>query len=207
MTFIDPSVLTTAINFIVANQTAAGVYNSVGKVIHTDLVSGASGDLALTAFILGAMLEVQDRSLVPDSSVSRAAGYLAATAPRSGDIYATVLRSYVLNLACARRNLQCVGASSALTDMMAAAVKGAPFVFWSKSSGAAAPPPPAVSVARGMIPFPDEAPSNDVELTGYAVRRPSPLLVLAWCCTVSRMRGANLEPPAGGSSLRNEPHC
>lgn len=153
-------------------QDGRGVFRSVGSVIHTDMVSGASGDLALTAFVLGALLEVRDASLVKAGAIQSAAAFLAGATVNAGDVYATAVRAYVLNLACKTRGLQCAAAASALDGLLAAAVKGAPFVYWSSSGAAAPPPPPASAGAGGRMginPYTTQAPSNDVELTGYAV--------------------------------------
>eukprot|EP00929_Paragymnodinium_shiwhaense_P004590 TRINITY_DN10566_c0_g1_i2.p1 TRINITY_DN10566_c0_g1~~TRINITY_DN10566_c0_g1_i2.p1 ORF type:complete len:1689 (-),score=496.42 TRINITY_DN10566_c0_g1_i2:113-5179(-) len=90
---IDSEVLRTAGQFLVKTQAADGSFKKVGRVIHEDMMGGATDTLALSAFVTSALAAAvaatSDESL--KSALSKAVGYLAAVDLNSVAIYTKLL--------------------------------------------------------------------------------------------------------------------
>jgi CD109 antigen len=156
---LDSTVLASAAAWLVGTQdSASGAFASVGNVIHTDMVGGATSKVSLTAFVLAALLQAPPSANVPRSALRAAGAYLAATAAAPGDVYALQLRAYALALSCAAPGAAfCTAASSAVAavDISAVSPSGG-LQHW-------------VGAAAATPMYAWQAPSADIELTGYAV--------------------------------------
>jgi CD109 antigen len=155
---VDASVLSAAAAFLTSHQAASGAFQSVGNVIHTDMVSGATGEVSLTAYVLAALLAAPPAAGVSSSAIASAATFLSLRPAAAGDAYAAQLRAHALAAACAARALRCADAASAAAAADALATSAAGVLrHWE---------------APRVTPSPDvywQAPPADIELTGYAV--------------------------------------
>jgi CD109 antigen len=155
---VDASVLSAAATFLTSHQAASGAFQSVGNVIHTDMVSGATGEVSLTAYILAALLAAPPSAGVSSSAIASAAAFLALRPAAAGDAYAATLRAHALAAACATRTLRCADAATAAAaaDALATTTAGV-LRHWEA---------PRVTPAANVY---WQAPPADIELTGYAV--------------------------------------
>lgn len=94
---IDENVLQQASDWILSHQEADGHWEPVGFVIHTEMVGGQEGELALTAFVTLALLEYGEAD--PDA-LQKALDYLSthATSDEVSD-YVLSMIAYALTLA------------------------------------------------------------------------------------------------------------
>merc|ERR1719191_1864024 len=120
--FVDSQVLVGATEFLLKSQRPDGSFQSIGKVIHEDMmggVSGADGKVSLTSFCLVALLEaakassqVEAKMASFDKPLERAVSFLLESSPstrsaqrRNGgkQAYAAAISAYALALARAYR--------------------------------------------------------------------------------------------------------
>jgi len=142
----------------VAQQRADGAFASVGNVVHAEMVVGASSDVSLSAYVLSALLEA--RAHAPQAALETGAAFLLAQAGAESDAYARHVRAHALAAACAAPALReragvCEASDASLAELLARLSDG-PLPHWAAGEG----PPPA-----GQW----QAPSADIELTGYGV--------------------------------------
>lgn len=76
-----------------------GNFPEVGTVSHTDMQGGAGKGLALTAYVLTALLENRRFSAPLRNSINKATDYIVKNFDGLDDIYAIVLSTYALHLA------------------------------------------------------------------------------------------------------------
>jgi len=122
--FVDSEVLVRATEFLLKSQLPDGSFQSIGKVIHEDMmggVSGADGKASLASFCLVALLEaakassqVEAKMATFDKPLERAVSFLLESAPsargaqgrNSGkQAYAAAISAYALALARSYRPL------------------------------------------------------------------------------------------------------
>jgi len=120
--FVDSQVLVGATEFLLKSQRPDGSFQSIGKVIHEDMmggVSGADGKVSLTSFCLVALLEaakassqVEAKMASFDKPLERAVSFFLESSPsarsaqrRNGgkQAYAAAISAYALALARAYR--------------------------------------------------------------------------------------------------------
>lgn len=158
---VDGAVLASAAAWLASHQNAkSGAFASVGNVVHTDMVGGTSSNVSLTAFVLASLLQAPPTAKAAPAGLQAAAAFLAANPAAVGDAYALQLRAYALALACAAP-----GASFCAQAAVAAAAVAATAV--SPAGGLRHWESPVAASATPMYPW--QAPSADIELTGYAV--------------------------------------
>jgi CD109 antigen len=155
---VDDTILQSAASWLLSHQQSSGAFDSIGSVIHTEMVSGATSSVSLTGFVLAALLEAPPAANVPSAALDRAAAFLAASPAASGDAYAAQLRAFALARACAApAALRCADAATALAASAALAVTTGGLRHWEAPRDASA------------APSYWQAPPADIELTGYGV--------------------------------------
>jgi CD109 antigen len=92
--FIDDDVLKEATDWIISHQNADGSFESVGFVIHKEMIGGLEGKTALTAYTAIALLEAGE-----PSSSAKAVGYLESRLDDITDAYTMAMVAYALELA------------------------------------------------------------------------------------------------------------
>jgi CD109 antigen len=158
---LDDAAVRSAAAWLAAQQVADGSFRSVGNVVHSEMVGGMAGNVALTSFVLASLLEAPPAD-VPAAALHSAVVFLAAARPASNETYARVLRSHALATACAAPSAPpgaCAASDAALDDVMADlsdAAKGQP--HWSAGGG---------STGNRGAAARWQAPAADIELTGY----------------------------------------
>uniref|UniRef100_A0A3P8V0X2 Alpha-2-macroglobulin-like 1 n=1 Tax=Cynoglossus semilaevis TaxID=244447 RepID=A0A3P8V0X2_CYNSE len=96
--FIDPRHIAEARSWLSMHQDPDGCIHSVGRLLHNGMKGGVSDDVSLTAYIIAAMLELNDS--ITDPVVGRGLMCLKAAANKQMDnLYTTALLSYTFTLA------------------------------------------------------------------------------------------------------------
>ncbi|KAJ8356094.1 hypothetical protein SKAU_G00188880 [Synaphobranchus kaupii] len=127
---IDPGVLSSTVAWLVDRQRPDGAFLEPGRVIHTELQGGLDGPVALTAYVLTALLEEHTYASVYGNTVSKALGFLEGKlASGIYSNYSLCLVVYALSLA------DHSNASAALTELINRADVHDNVMSWS-SSGA-----------------------------------------------------------------------
>nr|BAJ05269.1 complement component C3 precursor [Diadumene lineata] len=98
---IDENAICQSVSWILRNQRADGAIPEVHHVIHKEMVGGVyqNGDIAITAFIVTALLECKCNSLVTTSAISNAVAYLEKNLDNMKDPYTIAISTYALALA------------------------------------------------------------------------------------------------------------
>ncbi|KAM9842975.1 CD109 antigen-like [Aulostomus maculatus] len=98
---IDQSVLARAVNWLIGRQGPQGEFIEVGRLIHTEMQGGLdNGPVALTAYVLTALLEDKTYAEMFPGNVSRAQKFLEARLSSGGvSNYSLSLAAYALALA------------------------------------------------------------------------------------------------------------
>ncbi|CAJ1442526.1 unnamed protein product [Effrenium voratum] len=148
---VDTGVMTKAAEFLLAQQQSDGSFKSVGKVIHQEMMGGASGSSAvpLTAYVTAALAKAKDVASVA-GGLQKAANFLEQVSATT--TYTALLRAHALVLAGLWSDEQVA------TEVLALSSTALPRRFWSGSTGVSDPAPGAYGVK-----------TMDVEMTGYGV--------------------------------------
>ncbi|MBI1388350.1 MAG: alpha-2-macroglobulin [bacterium] len=93
---IDDAVLAEAAGWIVSHQKDDGSWPPVGLVIHQEMDGGVEGDLALTAYVVNALLEYGGAD---EAAVARGVEYLAQHVNEAENAYVLALSVYALTQA------------------------------------------------------------------------------------------------------------
>ncbi|KAM6959236.1 alpha-2-macroglobulin-like protein 1 [Aplochiton taeniatus] len=97
--FVDPRHIDEAKAWLLQQQREDGCFNSVGKLIHTELQGGVNDNFTLSAYITAALLEL-DRTAVSDPLVLKSLVCLKAALPgQLGNTYNIALLFYTFTLA------------------------------------------------------------------------------------------------------------
>ncbi|XP_044296930.1 C3 and PZP-like alpha-2-macroglobulin domain-containing protein 8, partial [Varanus komodoensis] len=158
--YIDPKELLAAKEWIVRQQGDDGSFPAVGSVLNKDIQGGIHGRIALTAFVVVALLEAGVSSEAEKASVAQARRFLESGVPSSGDPYTIVLGAYALTL------LHSPAAGPALRKMNSAALTQDSLTHWGLSRPAAADLDAFLGFDDGP---PQSAASAEVEMTAYAL--------------------------------------
>ncbi|XP_047466391.1 CD109 antigen-like [Mugil cephalus] len=128
---VDQSVLTRAMDWLLRHQGPQGEFSEVGRLIHTEMQGGLdNGPVALTAYVLVALLEDDTYKDMYTGNVSLAQTYLEDKVS-SGVVsnYSLCLVAYALSLANSRL------ADSVLTDLTRRADYRDGVMMWTSSAG------------------------------------------------------------------------
>ncbi|XP_041105310.1 CD109 antigen-like [Polyodon spathula] len=148
--YIDPTVLSRTIMWIVPQQNPTGEFREPGRVIHSELQGGQNGPLSLTAYVLMALLEDETYKSYYQSAVLRAVSFLEnRLAEGISKNYTLSLVTYALSLANSTL------AKTALDELNRRAEKDGGLMFWSS---------PKVGGSSWWQPR-----STDIELASYAL--------------------------------------
>ncbi len=94
---IDETVLSEAADWILSHQQSDGLWESVGFVVHQEMVGGTNGRLALSAFVTNALLEYGEADA---DKVDKALEYLEDNvSSKAADDYGLALIAYALTQA------------------------------------------------------------------------------------------------------------
>ncbi|MGH0137708.1 UNVERIFIED_CONTAM: hypothetical protein FKN15_036571 [Acipenser sinensis] len=148
--YIDPTVLSKTIEWIVPQQNPTGEFREPGRVIHSELQGGQNGPLSLTAYVLMALLEDETYKSYYQSAVLGAVSFLEnRLAEGISNNYTLSLVTYALSLANSTL------AKTALDELNSRAEKDGGLMFWSS---------PMVGGSHFWQPR-----STDIELASYAI--------------------------------------
>ncbi|XP_065195479.1 CD109 antigen-like [Sycon ciliatum] len=157
--YVDPTVISKSLQFILRQQASAGSFQQVGMVHHSGLKGGLQGDVARTAYILTALIEARNAQVRPSASltsaISSAQSYLGSQLSLVTDNYTLALSAYALKLSDSSL------ASQALTLLLARADRTGGTLSWQDSRK-------KTVTSRWRSPY-YRAPSADVELTAYGL--------------------------------------
>ncbi|KAK6490158.1 CD109 antigen-like [Huso huso] len=148
--YIDPTVLSRTIEWIVPQQNPTGEFREPGRVIHSELQGGQNGPLSLTAYVLMALLEDETYKSYYQSAVLGAVSFLEnRLAEGISNNYTLSLVTYALSLA------NSTVAKTALDELNRRAEKDGGLMFWTS---------PRVGGSSWSQPR-----STDIELASYAI--------------------------------------
>ncbi|MBN3301790.1 CD109 protein, partial [Amia calva] len=126
---IEQNVLFRTVQWLVTQQAAGGEFEEPGRVIHTELQGGQNGPLALTAYVLMALLEDYDYMEMYSSVVYKALAFLENKLSEGiPSNYTLCLVTYALSLA------EHPGAVSALDELRDRADKKGDIMVWRSST-------------------------------------------------------------------------
>ncbi|MGH0123282.1 UNVERIFIED_CONTAM: hypothetical protein FKN15_021022 [Acipenser sinensis] len=148
--YIDPTVLSRTIQWIIPQQNPTGEFREPGRVIHSELQGGQNGPLSLTAYVLMALLEDETYKSYYQSAVLGAVSFLEnRLAEGISNNYTLSLVTYALSLA------NSTVAKTALDELNRRAEKDGGLMFWTS---------PRVGGSSWSQPR-----STDIELASYAI--------------------------------------
>ena len=91
--FVDDTELHSASEWIIRRQTPEGSFPLIGRVYNQDIQGGAGNELALTAFVLGALLDAK----ADDVAIIKARDYLEKNVHNATSAYTIALMAYTLS--------------------------------------------------------------------------------------------------------------
>ena len=159
----DPSVLTSAAQFIASKQSVDGSFKDPSPPVHTEMSGGAGEGPGLAAYCLLAMVEAGRSAGNVDKTISFLAGSIDSGF--GGSSYVAAISAHALTTACAKIDKGCDHAARARTKMLQMATADEDGTKHWGSSGAVVSS--TVADAR-VIPYGAET-STEVEATAYAV--------------------------------------
>ncbi|KAJ8270954.1 hypothetical protein GJAV_G00121140 [Gymnothorax javanicus] len=147
---IDPGVLKRTVAWLVRQQERDGAFNEPGVVIHTALQGGLDGPVALTSYVLIALLEEPTYKSSYHETVSEALAFLEGKLESGiSSNYSLCLAAYALSLASHPR------ANAALTELLNRADVYDGVMSWSSSSS---------KLSKSLQPS-----SLDIEMAAYVL--------------------------------------
>jgi len=156
--YIDQSVLSDAISWILAHQKEDGSFEQVGFVHHQEMIGGLQGKTALTAYIAIALMEAGE-----NTGSAKAVAYLEQELANIDDAYSMAITAYALELASSPTR------DDAYAKLMAMAEEDEDGLHWPAPLAGVAPEPlsdaPRVGVAPEAMRGGESA---TIEATGYA---------------------------------------
>ena len=159
----DPSVLTSAAQFIASKQSVDGSFKDPSPPVHTEMSGGAGEGPGLAAYCLLAMVEAGRSAGNVDKTIAFLAGSIDSGF--DGSSYVAAISAHALTTACAKIDKGCDHAARARTKMLQMATADDDGTKHWGSSGAVVSS--TVADAR-VIPYGAET-STEVEATAYAV--------------------------------------
>lgn len=96
---VENRVIDSALEWLSKVQAPNGSFPEVGRVLHSDMQSGSSQGIALTAYVLIAFLEDRTKSAAYQNVINKAVDYIVRNIEGKDDVYAMALASYALQLA------------------------------------------------------------------------------------------------------------
>ncbi|XP_055495112.1 CD109 antigen [Leucoraja erinacea] len=150
--YIDKAVLNNVTSWIIKRQNKSGEFLEPGRVIHTELQGGQNGPVALTAYVLTALLEDEKYKDSALDQVSGAVSYL------EGKLHDGISSNYTLSLTAYALTLaKSKFATEALNELNQRADKQAGVKFWSSP------------VSRPSFWWGQKTLSSDIEVAAYAL--------------------------------------
>lgn len=132
-TFIDDDVIKGSVEYIVKQQQSDGSFRNTGNVVHgSQLFGGASGGIALTAYVTLSLIE----SKQADRSVELAVNYLQSqlsSLSSSNDMYAKILIAHTLTVA----GVSSSSLSQLIADLKSQSINDTNGRHWSTASSSA----------------------------------------------------------------------
>nr|XP_014289274.1 CD109 antigen-like isoform X3 [Halyomorpha halys] len=150
---VEDTIIKEALDWLVTKQEPNGNFPEVGTVSHTDMQGGAGKGLALTAYVLTALLENRRFSAPLRNSINKATDYIVKNFDGLDDIYAIVLSTYALHLA------QHPAKDNAFNVLESKAKTANELKWWTKNDNLTSEKNP-----NAFLPN-----SIDVEMTAYAM--------------------------------------
>ncbi|XP_031570486.1 A.superbus venom factor 1-like [Actinia tenebrosa] len=96
---IDDDLVCDSIKWLLSNQRLDGAFPEVHDLVHKSLLGGVHGDVAMTAFVLTALLECKCSSQNSDVNIRRAVQYLESELASLNKAHVLALTTYSLALA------------------------------------------------------------------------------------------------------------
>jgi CD109 antigen len=153
--YIDDSILSDAIDWIVSHQNSDGSFDQVGFVHHQEMLGGLQGKDALTAYVAVALMEAGEKT-----SSAKAIAYLGNKLSAMTDHYAIAITAYAFELA------QSPQGENAYNKLMSLAKADENGLYWGSDI---IEPEPITGEDRMMPMFrPDINRSASIETTAYA---------------------------------------
>ncbi|XP_078262106.1 CD109 antigen-like [Rhinoraja longicauda] len=150
--YIDKAVLHNVTSWIIKHQNKTGEFLEPGRVIHTELQGGQNGPIALTAYVLTALLEDKKYKDSVLDQVSGAVSYL------EGKLHDGISSNYTLSLTAYALTLaKSKFATEALNELNRRADQQAGVKFWSSP------------VSRPSFWWGQKTLSSDIEVAAYAL--------------------------------------
>lgn len=150
---IDATVLQEAGAFLIGQQSSSGQFQPRGRVIHEDMMGGAAAPVALTAYVVGALVAADEATGTAafQAAISKASEWLDSASPSS--VYTRLLVLKVWAAASGDWDAAAIAALELRTG-----------THWKVESGAQPP-----DTAELWKPYPS-TPSLDVEATAYGIQ-------------------------------------
>jgi CD109 antigen len=154
--YVDDAVLSRAADWIKSHQNSDGSFDPVGFVHHQDMMGGATGKTALTAYVATALVEAGDKV-----GAAKAIGYLEGQLGKIDDPYTMAITAYALELG------QSAKRDEAHDQLMKMAKEDEDGLHWGN-------PAPIVDPQQGKVapglrmPMPVRPETTEIETTAYA---------------------------------------
>ncbi|CAK8680732.1 unnamed protein product [Clavelina lepadiformis] len=157
---VEERIIAQALSFLVSQQNPDGTFREPGKVLHADMQGRVSSPLTMTAYVLIMMKEtgypIKNKAVQEASDSARR--FLEANLEEiTSDQYALSLVTYALHVSESSR------ASDALVALEALATTEDGYKYWHDTSADA-----STYSERWRPPY-QHAPTNDIEMTSYAL--------------------------------------
>eukprot|EP00040_Diaphanoeca_grandis_P034519 m.214278 g.214278 ORF g.214278 m.214278 type:complete len:1577 (-) comp33172_c0_seq2:291-5021(-) len=169
--YVDPAVLAKSVTWVMAQQTKTGSFESVGKVIHQDMMGGVQGPITLSAYVTAALIEARSVALPAgnwesawDAKLDNAIAYIRAEVDggRVTGSYRTTLVCFALVRAAKAGLIAWDDTTDIYTTMMSIATKDGDAMYWKDTTT------PSTSQPKQQFWSPPYH-STDVEATSYAL--------------------------------------
>jgi len=156
--YIDQSVLSDAISWILAHQKEDGSFEQVGFVHHQEMMGGLQGKTALTAYIAIALMEAGE-----NTGSAKALAFLEQELANVNDAYTMAITAYALELASSPAR------DAAYAKLMAMAEEDEDGLHWLAPLTGGEPEPLFAAPRKGVAPEAVRGcESATIEATGYA---------------------------------------
>jgi len=156
--YIDQSVLSDAISWILAHQKDDGSFEQVGFVHHQEMIGGLQGKTALTAYVAIALMEAGE-----NTGSAKAVAYLKGQLDNIDDAYTMAITAYALELASSPAR------DAAYARLMTMAEEDEDGLHWPAPLAGGEPEPLFAAPRMGVAPEAVRGgESATIEATGYA---------------------------------------
>ncbi|KAJ1085590.1 hypothetical protein NDU88_005720 [Pleurodeles waltl] len=158
--FIDPKELMAVKDWIIQHQKGDGSFPAMGRILNKDIQGGIHGKIALTAYVVAALLETGVTSEEEKSAVAKAKDFLESNVFSADDPYTTALTAYALTL------LHSSSGAVALRKLNSMAIMQDGFTHWSLTGTIATDEDTFMGFNDGLS---QSVVSAEVEMTAYAL--------------------------------------